>query len=144
MEESVQTPSLSESINADGFRRWHEYELTRGFGYLALGVLALVASLAILEGILDTGSPAGKLAKAFLSFCALCLTAWSWQRFINILTRAENLSRQAVCSGCGRYAQLTVTRERCVVIDRTGVLSCRCKKCAFEWEMDYTLESSHE
>lgn len=135
MERSVREPNLSESINADGFRRWHEYQLTRSFGYLGLGVLALIASLTIMEGFFDLPSVTGRALKAFLSFCALCFTAWSWRQFINILMQAEHLSRQAFCTACGRYAQLTVIGER---FDKTAdapVLTCRCKKCQSEWVM---------
>lgn len=144
MDQSVHKPSLCESINADGFRDWHEYELTRSFGYLALGVLALVASLAIVEGVFSAPSFAEKIFKAFLSFCALCFVAWSWQRFITILLFAENLSRQAVCSGCSRYAQLTIICERGEPAGGQIVLTCRCKKCATEWDMSYAVESGHD
>ena len=31
--------TLADQINSNGFRSWHEYELTRSFGYLGLGVI---------------------------------------------------------------------------------------------------------
>lgn len=144
MNENIRSPRLSKSINTDGFRGWHEYELARSFGYLGLGLIALIAALSILENFFDTPSVAGKLFKAFPSFCALCFAAWSWQRFITTLIFAENLSKQAVCIGCGRYAQLTIIEERVCPADHAGVLTCRCKKCAAEWDMAYALESHHE
>lgn len=144
MEPSAPSTSLSQKINADGFRRWHEYELTRSFGYLGLGVLSLVAALAIVEGFFDTPVAAKKIIKAILSFCALCLTAWSWQKFVHILLFAENVSKQAVCANCKRYGQLTVIHERLRPTKSTGVLTCRCKKCLSEWEMDVGLESGND
>lgn len=135
MEQSVHAPNLSESINADGFRRWHEYQLARSFGYLGLGLIALIASLTIMEGFFDVPSAAVKLFKAFLSFCALAFTAWCWRQFIDILMVAESLSRQAFCTACGRYAQLTVIGERVDPTAQAPVLRCRCKKCQSEWDM---------
>lgn len=143
MEQSAAPPRLSEKINADGFRRWHEYELTRSFGYLGLGVLALIAALTILEGSFDATSRPEKIFKTVLSFCTLCFAAWSWQRFIHILLFAEHISKQAVCMACKRYGQLTVVGERPSGAGE-GSLTCRCKKCASEWEMGYTVESRHD
>lgn len=144
MEQHVRGPNLSESINADGFRRWHEYQLTRSFGYLALGLVALVAALSIMEGLFDAASIAGKLTKAFASFFALCFAAWAWRQFIDILIFAEGLSKQAFCASCGRYAQLTVVRERSGESVGARVLTCRCKKCQSEWDMGFTPGSAHD
>lgn len=144
MDQSIRRPRLAESINAEGFRGWHEYELTRSFGYLGLGLIALIASLSILESFFSASAIAEKLFKAFLSFCSLCFAAWSWQRFINILLFAESLSKQAICAGCGRYAALKVVDEQPRPADGLGVLTCRCNKCANEWQMRYELESRHE
>lgn len=144
MDQSFVPPSLSERINTNGFQRWHEYELARSFGYLGLGLIALIGSLAILEGFFDATSVTAKIFKAILSFFPLALAAWSWQRFVQLLLFAEHLSRQAICEGCGRYGKLVVLHEDADPVRQQHALQCRCKKCGTQWEMVCVLESQHE
>lgn len=135
--------SLQTRINADGFRRWYEYELTRAFGYLGLGVLLLVAGMASLEGIFD--SPPGwvRLPQYLTTFFCLCGAGWAWMRFVGILFFAENLSQQAVCPQCQRYGAIVVTDERSTPDGVQRLLTANCKKCEHAWQLSFDLESGH-
>lgn len=133
-------PAVSDAINANGFRRWHEYELTRSFGYLGLGVLSLIAGLAIMEATFDLANGAQRWLKLFLSFFCLWGAAWAWLRFVKILIVAEVLSRQSVCENCQRYGQITILGQDYDRQNSTHLLSCQCKKCQHIWQMSYTLQ----
>jgi hypothetical protein len=135
--------SLATQINDRGFRKWHEYELVRAFGFLGLGVLGLIAAMASLEGILETRFSLAMLPKYLVSFGGLCVAGWAWVRFVSILGLAENLSRQAICPGCQRYGLLIVTDERSSADGQERQISVCCKKCQHNWKLFYTLESSH-
>jgi hypothetical protein len=133
-------PAVSAQINTNGFRRWHEYELTRSFGYLGLGVLSLIAGLAIMESTFDLPNSAQRWLKLFLSFFCLWGAAWAWLRFVKILIVAEVLSRQSVCDKCQRYGQITILSEDYDAENTAHLLTCRCKKCQHIWQMSYTLQ----
>jgi hypothetical protein len=135
--------ALATQINDRGFRKWHEYELIRAFGFLALGVLGLIAAMASLEGILEARFSLSMFPNYLVSFGGLCLAGWAWLRFVNILGMAEHLSRQAVCSGCERYGLLIVTDERSSANGQERQISVCCKKCQHHWKLFYTLESTH-
>jgi hypothetical protein len=134
---------LSEKINTTGFRRWHEYELTRSFGYLGLGVVSLVAALALLEGVLEPGIGLGRWASMFGCFVLLTLTGWSWLQFITILIVAESMSRQAVCSECKQYGAIQIVDERSAPDLSTRLLMFECKKCRHRWQASYALQLRH-
>jgi hypothetical protein len=132
--------TLAEKINENGFRRWHEYELTRSFGYLGLGVLALVAALAMLEGIFSPDAGLVRWLNLFGCFALLCATGWSWLQFITILIIAESISRQAICAQCKRYGAIRILDERSSPTLRERLLSCECKKCGYRWQASYALQ----
>lgn len=134
---------LTRKINATGFRKWYEYELVRSFGFMGLGVLALIAAMASLEGILETPITLSGLPNYLISFGGLCFAGWAWLKFVSTLTIAETLSRQAICPACTRYGHITVTDERSAPDQSERVLSVTCKKCTHAWRMIYTLESKN-
>jgi hypothetical protein len=134
---------LTRKINTSGFRKWYEYELVRSFGFMGLGVLALIAAMAALEGILETPFSLSGVPGYLLTFGGLCLAGWAWLRFVDALTMAETLSRQAICPACKRYGQLSVIDERSTLDQSERVLTVSCKKCQHVWPMVYTLESKH-
>ena len=78
--------TLAEQINTTGFRRWHEYELTRSFGYLGLGVLTLFVALAMLEGVFAAPVRLEGGIRLILSFVCLWITGWAWLRFCLLYT----------------------------------------------------------
>lgn len=133
-------PTLSEQINSQGFRRWHEYELTRSFGYLGLGLLFLIAGLAIMEGTFDLPNRAERWFKSFLSFFCLCAAGWAWLRFVKILIIAETISRQSVCGNCHRYGQIDILDERLNSEHSEHQMTCRCRKCQHIWQLTYTVQ----
>jgi len=134
---------LIRKINADGFREWHSVELARSFGHLGLGVVMLVCALAIMEGVFDTPSLAERIFKMFLTFFSLCITGWCWLMFIQILMRAEELGRQAVCPQCGRYGRLRVIGNHTAAELGHQTLCTQCQKCDHVWDMTYTVQSLH-
>ena len=95
MARSEPRETLADQINSNGFRRWHEYELTRSFGYLGVGMIGLVAGLALTDGVMEIQNLPDRLFRITLSFAALWFTGWSWLKFILILIVAESVSRQA-------------------------------------------------
>lgn len=132
--------TLAEQINSNGFRRWHEYELTRSFGYLGVGMIGLVAGLALTDGVMEIQNLPDRLFRITLSFAALWFTGWSWLKFILILIVAESVSRQAICDHCHRYGRIEIMDERSSEDLSTKVLTCRCQKCGHIWKMHYTLQ----
>ena len=135
--------NLLSAINANGFRDWHSYELTRSFGYLALGVVMLVCALAIMEGVFETPSLTERIFKLFLTFFSFCVTGWAWLTFIQTLMRAEEIGRQAVCGECSRYGRLTVLDERSSEDQQQRFLTCQCSRCQHVWRITYTVQSRH-
>ena len=131
---------VAEKINQSGFRRWHEYELARSFGYLALGVLSLVAALALLEGVLNPSVGFGRWMNLAGCFALLCVTGWAWLQFISILILAESVSRQAVCAQCKRYGSIRIFDERSSPDLSERLLGCECKKCGHRWQASYALQ----
>ncbi len=140
MDRRTHSVSLAGQINANGFRQWHEYELTRSFGYLGLGVLSMVAGLAFIDGAMALENLLERALKILLSFAGLCLTGWAWIQFILILSVAESISRQAVCAQCHRYGRIDVIDERSSEDLSMKVMTCKCKKCAYIWKINYTLQ----
>lgn len=136
----MKSTPVSERINESGFRQWHEYELARSFGYLGLGVMALVAALALLEGVLNPGTGLGRWLNILACFALLCVTGWSWLQFISILIVAESVSRQAICSQCTRYGAIRIFDERSSPDLSERILGCECKKCGHRWQASYALQ----
>ena len=132
--------SLADKINEAGFRQWHEYELVRSFGYLAMGVLALIAALALLEGVLSPNTGVGRWISLGACFGLLCLTGWSWLQFLRILIVAESVSRQAICTQCQRYGSIRIVDERTSPDLSERLLGCECKKCGHRWQASYALQ----
>lgn len=133
----------AEQINQQGFRRWHEYELARAFGYLGLGVLALVAGLTIMEATFDQPIWSDRWLKSFLSFFCLISAGWAWLRFVRILIDAESLSRQSVCQSCQRYGQIRILEEHLDPDNGEQQMTSQCKKCQHIWPITYTVQSRH-
>jgi hypothetical protein len=140
MGENRDVPSLTKQINDQGFRRWHEYELTRSFGYLGLGLISLIAGLAIMESTFDLPNQLERWFKSFLSFFCLCGAGWAWLRFVKILIVAEGLSRQSVCSSCRRYGRIRILDETMDVANAEQRLTCQCVKCGHIWEISTTVQ----
>jgi len=132
--------ALAEQINSTGFRRWHEYELARAFGYLGLGVLTIFVALAMLEGVFAAPVRLEGGIRLSLSFLGLCITGWAWLRFIKILVVAESISRQVICKQCQRYGLIRVLREELNQENLEHQMICQCKKCAHIWQLAYTLQ----
>jgi hypothetical protein len=132
--------TLAEQINTTGFRRWHEYELTRSFGYLGLGVLTLFVALAMLEGVFAAPVRLEGGIRLILSFVCLWVTGWAWLRFMKILVVAESISRQVVCDQCERYGLIRIIYEDLKQEHREHHMVCQCKKCDYIWQLAYTLQ----
>jgi hypothetical protein len=132
--------TLAEQINTTGFRRWHEYELTRSFGYLGLGVLTLFVALAMLEGVFAAPVRLEGGIRLILSFVCLWVTGWAWLRFMKILVVAESISRQVVCDQCKRAGLIRIMYEDLKQEHREHHMVCQCKKCDYIWQLAYTLQ----
>lgn len=141
MTQHHEPPTISELINRQGFRPWHEYELARAFGYLGLGVLALVAGLTIMEGAFNNPSWSTRWFNAFLSFFCLVGAGWAWLRFVKILILAESLSQQSVCGACQRYGQIRILEDQFDAASGEHHMIGQCKKCSHSWPITYTVQS---
>ena len=131
----------AQQINANGFRRWYEYQLARSFGFLGLGLLTLVAGLAFVEGIFDQRSSWGSIPDYVAAFASLCVTGWSWLRFTHLLLNAEAMSRQAICPACARYGQIRVLDDSVAETSGERTMQVECKKCQHAWPLSYTPDS---
>jgi hypothetical protein len=136
--------SLGYRINESGFRDWYQYELARSFGYLALGLIALILGLISMEGVFQFRGEANRWLQLVTSFAALCVTGWTWLQFIKLLLNAESISSQAVCRKCSKYGQFEAKEDLATSEPEERVLKVQCKRCQHTWAMFYTVQSGHD
>lgn len=133
----------ADRIRKLGYRKWHERELLKGHGYLAICFLGFVMVMASLEVFTRRESLLWLVMALALGLIGgwVSLTGWAYYR--RIMTVTGHVSDHAVCSRCeasGRFDVLDAgpglqqqdagnatpdTRERW--------LKVRCRKCGNEW-----------
>ncbi|HEX4886010.1 MAG TPA: hypothetical protein VFX05_17850 [Casimicrobiaceae bacterium] len=127
---------LDESLRRGGFRRWYERQLIESHAWLVTAFLALIMMAVALETVEFGASLANALALTLVALSGGGLMLYAWQRFTALLTRAESLAVQAVCSECRAYGRFDVLQARDSAESLSGrSLRVRCRNCAHEWTM---------
>ncbi|MEO8305096.1 MAG: hypothetical protein ABI724_13330 [Betaproteobacteria bacterium] len=126
--------SLRVAIGARGFRRWYERQLGVSFACLTTGVLSLIMMTIALEMVEFRSSAAGLVALVGIAVGGGALCIFAWRQFHLLLSRAEYLAEQAVCSHCNAYGRFAVFGSREVPDAPAGCsLDVRCRACGNEW-----------
>ena len=134
----------ADRIRKLGFRKWHERELLKGHGYLAICFLGFIMVTASLEVYARRESLLWLVMALALGLIGgwVSLTGWAYYRRIMVVT--GHVSDHAVCARCeasGKFDVLsaepalqqpeepgTVTAD-----NREGWMKVRCRKCGNEW-----------
>jgi hypothetical protein len=127
---------FDESLRRGGFRRWYERQLIESHAWLVTAFLSLIMMALALETVEFQASLATALALTLVALTGGWLVLYAWQRFKALLTRAESLAVQAVCTECREYGRFDVLQAR----DASDAISgrsvrVRCRGCAHEWHM---------
>ena len=127
---------LDDALRRGGFRRWYERQLIESHAWLVTAFLALIMMAIALETVEFGASLANALALALVALTGGWLVLFALQRFRRLLTRAEALAVQAVCTECRSYGRFDVLQARDSSESISGrSLRVRCRGCAHEWHM---------
>lgn len=123
---------LAEGIRRHGFRTWYERELLQSHAHLVLTFLCAVGLLAAFEAMGKFRS----LLDQLTDMGALLLLGggglWALRRYLYLLSHAEAVAHQAVCTQCQTYGRLELLQS-----DATGEqVQVRCRHCAHVWRID--------
>lgn len=128
--------SIDDALRKRGFRRWYERQLIESHAYLVTGFLSLIMMAIALEVIEFRASIVNAIALALIAAAGGWLTIFAWKQFTTLLSRAEALAGQAVCSGCRAYGKFDVVEAHDSSEALTGrSLVVRCRKCQHQWRM---------
>lgn len=134
---------IVDRIRKLGYRKWHERELLKGHGYLAICFLGFVMVMASLEVYFRRESLLWLVMALALGLIGggVSLTGWAYYRRIMVVT--GHVSDHAVCSRCeasGRFDVLDAgagLQQRdagnATPDTREQWLKVRCRKCGNEW-----------
>lgn len=121
---------LIEGIRKHGFRKWYERELMHSHAHL---VLLFVCAIGLLTSfsVYSNNAPwvDRGLDAAAIVLCA-AVGLWSLRRYLFLLTHAEQVASQAVCSECKTYGRLSIADGQ---MHRGESILVRCRKCEHEW-----------
>jgi hypothetical protein len=127
---------LDESLRRGGFRRWYERQLIESHAWLVTAFLALIMVAIALETVEYRASVANAVVLTLVALAGGALVLYGWQRFRAMMTRAESLAVQAVCTECRSYGRFDVLQARDSDEAISGrSLHVRCRGCAHEWNM---------
>ena len=110
-----------------GFRRWHERQLYRSFGWLTLRILCGVAFAAMLEGLRTPG--VGPYVTAVVLYGVGLLAIAAWRRFWTMLSLAQHSANRAVCRECGAYGLFDVRLDG-------RRIPATCRSCGNRWTIE--------
>ena len=127
---------IDAAVRKRGFRRWYERQLVESHAYLVTGILSVIMMSVALEAIAFRESAANALALVAIAAAGGALAIFAWNKFRGLMTIAEALAGQAVCTQCKTYARFEVLEARDSLEACTGrVLKVRCRKCEHCWTM---------
>jgi hypothetical protein len=119
-----------------GFRRWYERQLIEGHAYLVTGILSVIMMSIALETIAFRESLPNALALVVIAGAGGALAIFAWTKFTGLMSNAEALAEQAVCTQCNAYGRFEVLEAHDSREARTGrALTVRCRKCEHCWQM---------
>ena len=128
--------SFDDALRKRGFRRWYERQLVEGHAYLVTGFLSLIMMAIALEVIEFRESIANALVLAIVAAGGGGLAIFAWKQFTKLLSLAEAMAGQAVCSSCRAYAKFDVVEARDSPEALTGrALVVCCRQCQHRWQM---------
>ena len=128
--------SFDDALRKRGFRRWYERQLVESHAYLVTGFLSLIMMAIALEVIEFRESIANALVLAIVAAGGGGLAIFAWKQFTRLLSLAEALAVQAVCSNCRAYGKFDVIEARDSHNALTGrALVVCCRQCQHRWQM---------
>jgi len=122
-----------------GFKRWYERQLIESHAWLLSCFLSLILAVAGLE-VAGAAVRWAKLGGALLTVVGALVGWYSYRRYRAMLNLAERLGEDAVCPGCGRYAQFEITdASPDGESPETGTVrvAARCKRCQSSWMLPH-------
>ena len=134
---------IVDRIRRLGYRKWHERELLKGHGYLAICFLGFVMVMASLEVYFRRESLLWLVMALALGLIGggVSLTGWAYYRRIMVVT--GHVSDHAVCSRCEASGMFDVLDAgpglqqqdagNATPDIREQWLKVRCRKCGNEW-----------
>lgn len=136
--------AIPQAIQRRGFRKWYERELLVGHSHL---LLLLLCALTLLGGMEAFAQPDGQ--RWLMGGCVVVAAAiglWALRRYLFLLTRAEHIANQAVCSQCQAYARWAVESQPAAPRASGGTASdddapaqmrvC-CRGCGWRWQIEW-------
>ena len=136
--------SIAESIRKIGFRRWHERQLIEAHASLVTSFLALIVVLVSVDQFGGDDAGTKPLLNLALIAVGLVLCFKGAMFYLRVLSRAERLAAQAVCSACQTYGRIEVLAESDPTLHgaaaekRDDWFKVRCRKCAHGWTISAT------
>ena len=128
--------SIEDAVRKRGFRQWYERQLIEGHAYLVTGLLSLLMTAIALETIEFRASIVNSIALALVAAIGGLLAIFAWRQFTKLLSCAQALAEQAVCSECRTYDKFDVVESYDSSQALTGrSLVVRCRKCKHQWKM---------
>jgi hypothetical protein len=116
------------SIARLGFKRWYERQLIESHAWLVSCLLCGIAIAASLEMVNFRDPGATALTLAFV-FAAGLVTLHGFRRYQVLMSLAEQLAGDSVCSGCKSYAKFRP-------MDANPRMKVQCRKCGHQWTLD--------
>jgi hypothetical protein len=126
--------SLMRDINRAGFRPWYETQLAAGFGFVALGLILIVAGAAFLEVWLGHANVLNDLIYAGSSFLCLGSGGYCWIKAAERIGAAEHLAQQATCKACKAYGRLELVSEE--HLPQVCQMKASCRRCRHLWQLE--------
>jgi hypothetical protein len=134
-----------ESIRKLGFKRWYERQLIESHGYLVTCFLSMILIAVALDDVTAKAPALERLLMIAIAGCAFALSIYAWGKYLDGLTRAERVARDATCAQCQAYAAFKVVGsgpQPMRLLLPSGQLPAgqpevwlrvRCRKCEHEW-----------
>ncbi len=125
--------TLPDGLRKHSFRKWYERELMSSHAHMVLLFLCTIGLLAAFEVFSKTAPALDQLIDVGAVVLFAVVGVWSLRRYLYLLSHAEMVANQAVCTQCDTYGRFSLVTE-----DRSrSSLTVRCKKCQHEWPITH-------
>ncbi len=119
-----------------GFRRWYERQLIDSHVALVLALLAVVLVACGFELVAIGNEALGFILQAVLIFASGIFGWRSLRRYQTVMLRAEWISSNAVCPGCGRFGFKLQSLPTNTGAREPALMQVSCSKCQHRWPID--------
>lgn len=131
-------PSIQQSIQKQGFRKWYERQLLTGHSHLVLVVLCALAVAGAIE-LFSRQPDSGRLQMLASVAVSAAIGIWALRRYLFLLMRAELIANQAVCGACQTYGRWVIESQTAAEEDSEQPAQMRvcCRKCEARWLIEW-------